>query len=40
MASNPGGDNLSSIQATYDYLQQAMVQLDRAESVDAGEHII
>ena len=32
----PNGDNLTSIRATRDCLQQALVQLDRAESADAG----
>ena len=36
----PNGDNLTSIRATRDCLQQALVQLDRAESADAGRHIV
>ena len=36
MASNSGGDNVRSIRATRDYLQQAMFQLDQA---DAGGYV-
>ena len=35
----PNGDIFNSIRASRDCLQQALVQLDRAESADAGRHI-